>query len=104
MAFNKERLKVLRQQDELSQAALAQALGVSRSTISMYESGQREPDFEMLEAMADYFNVPIASLFTDNKSPVPNEDEAERDEFIRLYQAASPELKEAILALLRAAE
>lgn len=62
MATFNERLKGLRKQRGLSQRALANELGVGNSTIAMYESGQREPDHEMTEAIADYFNVDIDYL------------------------------------------
>lgn len=52
-----ERLRLLRKQRNLSQQQLADKLGISNSTISMYERGEREPDFEMLELIGDYFNV-----------------------------------------------
>lgn len=57
-----KKLKALRQERHCTQEALANALGVAKSTISMYESGKREPDFETLEAIADYFNVNMSSL------------------------------------------
>lgn len=50
-------LKSLRKKENLNQLELAKAIGVSRSAIGMYESGLREPDFETMEAIADYFNV-----------------------------------------------
>lgn len=37
-------------------------MGVSESTIGMYERNQREPAFEVLEAIADYFNVDMDYL------------------------------------------
>ena len=61
MAF-KDELRRLRKQDGLTQAALAKRLGISKSTISMYECGRREPDFETLEAIADLFNVDMNEL------------------------------------------
>ena len=57
-----EILKKLRSQDEINQSQLAQAIGVSRSAVGMYESGKREPDFETMEAIADYFNVTMDYL------------------------------------------
>ena len=54
-------LKSLRKSNNLTQEDLAKALKVSRSTIGMYENGSREPDYETLEAIADYFNVDIRS-------------------------------------------
>ena len=55
-------LKALRAKKGVTQAELATALGVGKSTISMYEVGARDPYFEMLEAIADYFNVNMADL------------------------------------------
>ena len=50
--FN-EMLKYLRKRGGYSQAELAKLLGISKSTISMYEIGQRSPDFETLEKIAE---------------------------------------------------
>lgn len=55
-------LVYLRKRNNMTQAGLAQKLGLSRSAVSMYESGQREPDFETLEAIADVFNVNMSVL------------------------------------------
>lgn len=57
------RLKYLRMQDKLTQTELGNALEIAKSTISMYESGKREPDFETIEKFADYFNVDMATFF-----------------------------------------
>ena len=54
--------KSLRTQHKLTQQELATKLGVSRSAIGMYENGEREPDFETLEAIADFFNVDMDYL------------------------------------------
>jgi len=50
-------LKSLRSTKGLTQDELSKQLNISRSTIGMYEKGAREPDFETLELIADYFNV-----------------------------------------------
>lgn len=50
-------LKNLRTSCGLTQAELSKSLKISRSTIGMYEKGAREPDFETLELIADFFNV-----------------------------------------------
>ena len=54
--------KELRKAAGLSQAEMAKRLGISRSTVGMYETGQREPDFETLEVIADFFNVDVDYL------------------------------------------
>lgn len=55
-------LKMLRNEKNMSQQELADALGISKSSINMYERGERQPNFETLEAIADYFNVDIDYL------------------------------------------
>ncbi len=54
--------KRLRNSCDLTQAEIAEKLGISRSTIGMYETGAREPDFDTLEKIADFFNVDIDYL------------------------------------------
>ncbi|WP_319403177.1 helix-turn-helix transcriptional regulator [uncultured Anaeromusa sp.] len=69
MAFN-ERIKTLRLEKNLTQDELAKATGLSRSAIGMYESGSREPNFETLEVLADFFNVDMNYLL--GRSEIPN--------------------------------
>lgn len=65
--------KRLRTSSGLTQVEMAEKLGISRSTIGMYETGAREPDFETLEKIADYFNVDIDYLLgrTDKTTLLP---------------------------------
>lgn len=55
-------LKNLRLSRNITQGELAAKLGISRSAVGMYETGGREPDFEMMEAIADIFNVDMDYL------------------------------------------
>ena len=55
-------LKLLRTEKKMSQQELADALGISKSSINMYERGERQPNFEVLETIADFFNVDIDYL------------------------------------------
>lgn len=65
-----EQLKMLRNKKRLSQAKLADELGVSASTVAMWESGEREPkNYKTLELIADYFNVNMEVLLTGKLSP-----------------------------------
>lgn len=58
----KDVLAQLRQERNISQRFLSEALGLSHSAIGMYESGKREPNYEILEMIADYFNVDMNYL------------------------------------------
>ena len=60
-------IKTMRLSRNLTQKQLADKLGQTQSSITMYETGRREPDFETLEALADIFNVSMSDL-------VPQED------------------------------
>ena len=64
--------KSLRQAQGYSQTDLADALDISRSSISMYENGNREPDFETLEKIADFFHVDTDYLLGRKKTAVVN--------------------------------
>ena len=46
--------KELRIKSGLTQQEMADKLNISRSSIGMYENGEREPSFELLETIADY--------------------------------------------------
>lgn len=52
-----DRLKELRQKKKLSQDELARMMNLSRTTITMWETNKREPDFESVKMLAEIFNV-----------------------------------------------
>ena len=62
------KLKYLREQKKISQLKLAMDLNMSQNSISRYETGEREADYETLVKFADYFGVSLDYLFgrTDN--------------------------------------
>lgn len=62
MANFNERLRLLRSESELSQAELAKRLGLTKSSVNMYERGDREPDIDTLKSIADYFGVSMDFL------------------------------------------
>ncbi|MDK2937786.1 helix-turn-helix transcriptional regulator [Acetobacterium wieringae] len=57
MSIFSENLKYLRMQQKLSQVNLAKELEISPSAITMYEKGKREPNFELLKKISEYFEV-----------------------------------------------
>ena len=74
----KTRLKQLRTEKRINQRELAKFLKVAPSTISMYESGHREPNFEILEILADFFNIDMNYLLgkTDKTTKLIIENES----------------------------
>ena len=63
-----ERLLELRKSRNLTQKQVYEAVGMSALGYQRYEYGQREPAYQNLIALADYFNVSIDYLVgrTDN--------------------------------------
>ena len=57
-----ENLKALRIYHHLTQDQLADKLGLTNTTIHGYEAGKREPNHEIEESIADYFNVSLDEL------------------------------------------
>ena len=66
------RLKELRTERGISQIKLAMDLNVNQNSISRYESGLREPDYNTLIKIADYFKVSIDYLLYRTENPKLN--------------------------------
>ncbi len=54
-----KRIRKLRLEQNLKQKDLAAKLGISTSSVGMYERELRQPDAEILKKIADFFNVSI---------------------------------------------
>lgn len=99
-------LKYLREREGLSQRELASKLGMSASAICMYEKGNRQPNFEDEETIADFFNVDLNTLrgIRTYESNSNYEEIAKAVKMYNAYENASPEVKQAIDALLKVAQ
>lgn len=79
MSFGKN-LKSLRQKKNLTQTQLADALEVSRSSISLYELDLREPDLKFLQRVSNYFEVSVDDLLDEHPESCSNQDGARADQ------------------------
>lgn len=57
----------LRKMNQMSQEELAEKIGVSRQTISKYETGEAVPDIDKCRILADTFNVSMDDLVNYDK-------------------------------------
>jgi len=64
------RLKDLRKNHNLTQEDVANILGVTRTTYSMYERGERQMDYDTLLKLADYYKVSLDYLFGRSEMPI----------------------------------
>ena len=63
-----DNLVELRKYHALSQEELADKIGVSRQTLSKYETGESLPDIEKCKALADVFGITVDDLICYEKS------------------------------------
>lgn len=59
----KSRLKILRAEHDLTQAALGDLVGVSRQAINAIETGKFEPSLGLAWRLARHFGQPIEQIF-----------------------------------------
>ena len=93
-----ERLKVLRKGLGITQAQFAEVFKIAHGTIAMWETGRREPDFETVIRIADYFHVSVDYLIgrDEKEKPTPvSEDGPALDKSLvdRLVQLSPEEQK-----------
>lgn len=65
-----ENLKKLRKENKKTQTQMATYLGITQSAYAMYESGDRTPPADMLNKLADYFDVSVDYLL--GRTEIPN--------------------------------
>lgn len=109
-----ERLRNLREKENITREHLAKSLDITYSALSKYETGKREPDFEILQKLASYFNVTTDYLLGISEYDEPmhqkvgtedsNQQEFEAwvndprsNIFFREFNESSEEQKEALL-------
>lgn len=122
MTFNK-RLKKLRMEQNLRQKDIAEDLNLTPSAIGFYEQGKRNPDYEILSRLADYFGVSVDYLLgrtekrqfynsqQENQARIvketqtndfnQNNEATNRDELVRLVKQAKSLSPKAIQTLVQ---
>lgn len=70
-----EKIYTLRTRLGLSQEELAEKLGVSRQSVSKWETGQSVPDLEKIIKLADLFGVSVDELVREEERPQPPQPE-----------------------------
>ena len=83
MEFN-EKLQELRKRRGLTQEELAEALFVSRTAISKWESGRGYPNIESIKAIAKFFSVSVDELLSsDEVLTIAEEDNKQSEKYFR---------------------
>jgi len=77
-----DKIAILRKEKGLSQEALAEKLGVSRQSVSKWESGAALPDTDKIIAMSELFGVSTDYILKADEYETPAEDVSESAEEI----------------------
>ena len=112
-----ERLRVLRNRLNISQAKMAPIVGLKQAAINRYENNQAEPSCETLLRYANYFDVSLDYIFgrSDNPQgklyeyrPKVGESNPEMERFVEMcFDSGSPmnkRLKETLVKMLKEAK
>ena len=78
----KDRLRYLRELQELSQAEVSKYLNITQTTYSRYESGIHKPGIEVLKKMSKLFNVSIDYLVENDCGVAEISNEMDLNDFI----------------------
>lgn len=62
-----KRIAYLRKKNSMSQAQLANKIGISPSALGMYEQGRRTPGIDTLTRFSEIFNVSLDYLITGSE-------------------------------------
>ena len=101
------RLKQLREENNLTQLELAQKFNITSQTISQYERGIRTPDFNLLNSITDFFGVSVDYLlgrtdirnFNDNNASVYKEESSLIDDYKKLNSIGKKEAEKRVKEL-----
>ncbi|MBQ8381946.1 MAG: helix-turn-helix transcriptional regulator [Clostridia bacterium] len=67
-----DNIRKYRKLNQLSQDELAERLGVTRQSISLWETGQTQPSLDNIVALAKVFGISTDNLLTDNEPASAN--------------------------------
>lgn len=100
MASFGTRLKQLRKKYKLTQPVFAEKINAGKSTVAMWETGDRHPDYDTMKKIADFFDVSVDYLlcYTDHPKGVIDK---ELEEFYTMWEGLSEEEKQHLYDLAK---
>ncbi|HQB79011.1 helix-turn-helix protein [anaerobic digester metagenome] len=94
-----ERIRLTRQQKDLSQGDLAKASEINPKTLSRYELGASIPPADALKALADALGVTTDYLVSDNQVQIKDKDLLKKFEVIQDISGDTRKVIDAFLDL-----
>lgn len=100
MANYGDTMAYLRKRSKLTQEEAAKKIGISRSSLANYEKGLRRPSFEIMEAIADFYNVNMDTIFGHVDNPFIQEKSPSTDYQQILSSLSDKQLDSLLVALI----
>ncbi len=92
-------LRRLLEENGMTQKELARHMNIAPSTMGCYVQNSREPDYDTLKRIADFFAVSVDYLLDHHTSDIRSDDE---NDLLRIYRSMTPVEKELYLEQGRA--
>lgn len=92
-----ERLKIIRKECNYTQQNVSELLGVTRATYSRYETGQREPNVEMLKKISNVLGVSADFLINTNKYNADAILNDKEKKLVDMFRSLNPQGQEYIM-------
>ena len=83
-----DNIQFLRKRKGLTQEQFAEALGVTRQSVSKWESGQSYPEMEKLLQMCDLFGCDLETLVRGSADAAASENDADYEPFMNAFSRA----------------
>ena len=109
MSHFSDTLISLRKMYGMTQQQVADRTGLTRSAVGMYETGKREPDFETLQQIAEFYHVDMNTLITGETADTGEMDELletlrRREDMRMLFKLAKDATPEDVRSAVRIIE
>ena len=106
VATNQERLIELFDTDSKNDTGIANALGVSKKTVSAWRNGTRSPKKHMLLKICEMYNVSIGWLMGFDENPTDRRAIiiVDSDMFRKIFMAMTPEDYETVMRIFEKTE
>ena len=99
-----KKLKELRKETGVLQDDFAKAVGVTKGTVSKWETGTRMPEFATLDTIADYFNTTVAYLTGTSGERFAPEPLSDQETAASMMEDEADRLKRMVMMIARLSE
>ena len=94
-----KKLSQLRKERQMTQEELAEKIGMSRSSISYYESWTKNPTLDVVQKFSDFFNIPPENLLYNPNNTIKNKEPTKVEAYVNRLKKMTPHKQRNVLKL-----